>query len=69
MPVWVYIVGAFILFLALLLSLKVNIIVSYKEELKVYLRVLFIKIRLYPKKVKLKSKKNFLFYKNHTAVL
>ena len=31
MPVWVYIVGAVILFLALLLSLKVNIIVSYKE--------------------------------------
>ena len=57
MPVWVYIVGAVILFLALLLSLKVNIIVSYKEELKVYLRVLFIKIRLYPKKVKLKEKK------------
>ncbi len=57
MPVWVYIVGAIILFLALLLSLKVNIIVSYKEELKVYLRVLFVRIRLYPKKVKLKEKK------------
>ncbi len=57
MPVWVYIVGAILLFLALLLSLKVNIIVSYKEELKVYLRVLFVRIRLYPKKVKLKEKK------------
>lgn len=57
MPVWVYIVGAILLFLALLLSLKVNIIVSYKEELTVYLRVLFVRIRLFPKKVKLREKK------------
>ena len=68
MPVWVYIVGAFILFLALLLSLKVNIIVSYKEELKVYLRVLFIKIRLYPKKVKLKEKKKRKKKKKSVAI-
>ena len=57
MPVWVYIVGAVLLFLALLLSLKVNIIVSYKDELKVYLRILFARIRLHPKKIKLKEKK------------
>ena len=57
MPVWVYIVGAILLFLALLLSLKVNIIVSYKEELTVYLRILFVRIRLFPKKVKLREKK------------
>ena len=57
MPVWVYIVGAVLLFLALLLSLKVNIIVSYKDELKVYLRILFVRIRLHPKKIKLKEKK------------
>lgn len=68
MPVWVYIVGAVILFLALLLSLKVNIIVSYKEELKVYLRVLFIKIRLYPKKVKLKEKKKVKKKKKSVAI-
>jgi len=54
---WVYIVGAIILFLVLLLSLKVNIIVSYKGELTVYFRVLFIKIRLFPKKLKLKERK------------
>ena len=57
MPVWVYIVGAIILFIALLLSLKVNIIVSYREELAVHLRILFVRIRLFPKKVKLKEKK------------
>ena len=58
MPGWIYIVGAILLFLGLLLSMKVNIVVSYKKELCVFLRVLFIKIRLFPKKVKLKEKKN-----------
>ena len=57
MPGWIYIVGAILLFLALLLSMKVNIVVSYKKELCVFLRILFIKIRLFPKKVKLKEKK------------
>ena len=57
MPGWIYIVGAILLFLALLLSMKVNIVVSYKKELRVFLRILFIKIRLFPKKVKLKEKK------------
>ena len=58
MPGWIYIVGAILLFLGLLLSMKVNIVVSYKKELCVFLRILFIKIRLFPKKVKLKEKKN-----------
>ena len=57
MPGWVYIVGGILLFLALLLSLKVNITVSYKQELRVYLRVLFVRIRLFPKKVKYKEEK------------
>ena len=57
MPGWIYIVGAILLFLALLLSMKVNIVVSYKKELTVFLRILFIRIRLFPKKVKLKEKK------------
>ena len=57
MPGWIYIVGAILLFLGLLLSMKVNIVVSYKKELCVFLRILFIKIRLFPKKVKLKEKK------------
>lgn len=57
MPGWIYVVGAILLFLALLLSMKVNIVVSYKNELRVFLRILFVRIRLYPKKVKLKEKK------------
>ncbi|MBQ9744335.1 MAG: hypothetical protein IJW19_04330 [Clostridia bacterium] len=57
MPVWVYIVGGILLFLALLLSLKVNIIVSYRQELRVYLRILFVRIRLFPQKLKYKEKK------------
>ena len=57
MPGWIYVVGAILLFLVILLSMKVNIVVSYKNELRVFLRILFVRIRLYPKKVKLKEKK------------
>lgn len=58
MDTWMYVVGAIILFIALILALKVNIIVSYKEDLCVYLRILFIKIKLMPKKEKIKIKKD-----------
>ena len=57
MDTWMYVVGAIILFIALILALKVNIVVSYKDELCVYLRILFVKINLIPKKEKIKIKK------------
>ena len=60
MPVWIYIVGAILLFIALLLSIKVNIIISYNEEVNVFLRILFVRIKLYPQKIKIKKQKNHL---------
>ena len=57
MPVWIYIVGAILLFIALLLSIKVNIIISYNEEVNVFLRILFVRIKLYPQKIKIKKQK------------
>ena len=42
------------LFIALLLSTKIILRIKYEETLVVYLRILFVKIRLYPKKEKKK---------------
>ena len=41
--------------MAFLLSLRGTLTVSYKEKLTLTLRVLFVKIRLYPKKDKTKK--------------
>ena len=57
MHTWMYVVGAIILFIVLILALKVNIVVSYRDELSVYLRILFVKIKLVPKKEKIKYEK------------
>ncbi len=57
MHTWMYVVGAIILFIALILTLKVNIVVSYKEELSVHLRILFIKLNLLSRKPKYKKNK------------
>ena len=46
------VIGCIILFFALLLSLRMKITLVYKENLEIYLRVLFFKIRLYPKSKK-----------------
>ena len=46
------VIGCIILFFALLLSLRISIVITYKENLKAYLRILFFKIRLYPKNEK-----------------
>ena len=42
------------LFIALLLSTKIILRIKYEDKLVVYLRVLFVKIQLYPKKEKKK---------------
>ena len=52
MSVWMYIVGAIVLLIALILSMKINLIVSYNNSIKVSLRFLFIKIKLFPKNEK-----------------
>ena len=57
MPTWFYIVIGFILLIALLLSLKINLVIAYKGRFSVYLKILFIKIRLFPEKEKKPSKK------------
>ena len=56
MPIFVYILLGIALLIALILITKVRIIVSYTDELKVYAKILFIKIRIVPEKEK-KSKK------------
>lgn len=53
MPGWIYVIGAIALLIAIILSIKVNVIVSYNNTLAVSIRILFIKIRLYPKKDKI----------------
>ena len=45
-----YIIGGIILFFALLLSLRAVVTLSYSEELSLDVRVLFLKIRILPKK-------------------
>lgn len=46
------IIGCIILFFAFILSLKAKITIEYSGELSVFLQVLFIKIKLYPKRDK-----------------
>lgn len=46
------VIGAIVLFFVFLLSLKGTLTIAYSEELEMTLRVLFIKIRLYPQKKK-----------------
>ncbi len=47
-----WIIGIIVLFFALLLSLKFTITIIYHDELALYVRVLFIKIPILPKKEK-----------------
>lgn len=46
------IIGCIILFFALILSLRINFVLAYKDSLEAYLRILFFKIRLYPQSEK-----------------
>ena len=43
-------VGCILLFFAFILSLKAKITVEYNDEVTLYVRVLFIKIKILPKK-------------------
>lgn len=47
-----YVILGIVLLFALLLSLRIGICIMYSEDLTVYLKILFIKIRLFPKKEK-----------------
>lgn len=49
------IIFSIIVLLALLLSLKITLRITYEDSLRVYLKVLFVKIRLYPSKKKEKK--------------
>lgn len=58
----IYIILGIVLFFALILSLPVGINIRYREELSLYLKILFVKIKIYPqdkkKKIKKSSKKD-----------
>lgn len=59
MPLLNILLGIVVL-ISLVLALRVNLNIVYEDELKVFLRILFVKIRLYParkKKYKHKDKK------------
>lgn len=51
------ILGSILLIIALILSLRIKIIIAFKDSLSVYLGVLFFRIRLYPIKFKKRRKK------------
>lgn len=57
MPVPLIVIGCIILLIAAFLAIRINVVVSYKDSLCVYARVLFIKIPIYPQKEKKKKKK------------
>lgn len=57
MPVPLIVIGCIILLIAAFLAMRLNVVVSYKDSLCVYAKVLFIKIPIYPQKEKKKKKK------------
>ena len=60
------IIFSIIVLLALLLSLKITLRITYEDSLRVYLKVLFVKIRLYPSK---KKEKKFIFIRTNGQFL
>ena len=57
MPVPLIVIGCIILLIDAFLAIRINVVVSYRDSLCVYARVLFIKIPIYPQKEKKKKKK------------
>ena len=51
------ILGSILLIIALILSLRIKIIIAFKDSLSVYLGILFFRIRLFPTKFKKRKKK------------
>ena len=51
------ILGSILLIIALILSLRIKIIIAFKDSLSVYLGILFFRIRLFPIKFKKRKKK------------
>ena len=49
-------VGCILLFFAFILSLKAKITVEYNDEVTLYVRVLFVKIKILPKKRKMRRR-------------
>ena len=56
-PVWCWVLGGIILFIAFLLSVKINLVLVYDNRFSVYIKILFFKIWLFPEKQKKKPKK------------
>lgn len=48
------VIGAILLFLALLLALRIRIIITYRDEVRLFVRILCFQFRLYPRKKKVK---------------
>ena len=57
MPTGLIILIGILLFVVALLSINIGVIVDYKEEHFIYVKALFIKIKIYPKKKKKKKKR------------
>ena len=54
LPVWLIVVGSILLFFLLLLLLRVRLTVTLRDEVTLTLRVLFVTVRLYPRRKKVK---------------
>lgn len=57
MPVPLIVISCIILLIAAFLAMRLNVVVSHKDSLCVYAKVLFIKIPIYPQEEKKKKKK------------
>lgn len=60
-PTWCIVVFSIVILITILLILKINIVLVYKNGFSVYLKILFFKIRLFPEKKKEKK-----FFKKST---
>lgn len=57
-PTWCFVLGAILLLIGLILSIKIKMIFAYDSSFYVYVSILFFKIRIFPSKEKKKSKKS-----------
>ncbi len=57
MPLWLIITGAILLFIAALLALPLHLVILYRDQVRLYCRVLFISVPLHPKKEKQEKEK------------
>ena len=56
-PTWCLVLGAILLFIGFILSIKIKLVLAYEESFAIYIKILFFKIMLFPDDKKKKTKK------------